>query len=443
MNTNENESEARRRYRSRGLHSDPKNTREKFQNEISHRLIPSLGDYILALFAGICAGAALMLDAAPLWFPAAALIPFCGPFIGMALSCTAGSLRFFLKSLGKHLLMQLLYLIGTAGTVWFLRDHTANPAVTGFFTSFDLYAIITVTAAAVITVLMLRGGSLSIGAFSSALMIFIMGPLTVAAWGFFCGNRHMILPALQWMLVYSVLAVTVAVILFILMRAASFNFRSVLMCLIMILLGAAIAAEGLHLLPFSVRERFSQQKDDLLQQVNLVTYTPTNTATATPTDTATPTPTATDTPTPTATNTPVTPTATSTDTPTPTNTATPTATNTPVTPTATSTDTPTPTPSITPTRTLIPTKLPTNTKMVTPTPVYGIVSVKGDWGVLVRQTPSLGSDVIRSVYNDNVLEITGDSVFVDNYMWISVRTNEGYDGWVVETALRTATPSPR
>ena len=98
MNTHETESEARRRYKKRGLHSDPKNARQKFQNEISHRLIPSLGDYIIALFAGICAGFALMLDASPLWILAAAMIPFCGPFIGLSLSCAAGSLRFFLKS---------------------------------------------------------------------------------------------------------------------------------------------------------------------------------------------------------------------------------------------------------------------------------------------------------------------------------------------------------
>ena len=443
MNTHETESEARRRYKKRGLHSDPKNARQKFQNEISHRLIPSLGDYIIALFAGICAGFALMLDASPLWILAAAMIPFCGPFIGLSLSCAAGSLRFFLKSIGKYLLMQALYLIGSAGTVWYMRDHTANPSVTGFFSSYNMYALITLIAATAFTVLLLkRSSSPSIGAFSSALMIFIMGPLTVAAWGYFCGNRHMILPALEVMLVYSILALTVAVILFILMRAASFNFGSILMCLIIVLLGAAIAAEGLQLLPFSVRDRYSQQKDDLLQQINLVTYTPTNTATATPTNTATATPTATDTPTATATSTPLTPTSTATDTPTPTNTATATATNTPVTPTATATDTPTATPSITPTRTLIPTKAPTQMKESTPTPVYGIVSVKGDWGVLVRQTPSLGSDVIRSVYNDNVLEITGDTIFADNYSWISVRTNEGLDGWVIESALRTATPSP-
>ena len=79
---------------------------------------------------------------------------------------------------------------------------------------------------------------------------------------------------------------------------------------------------------------------------------------------------------------------------------------------------------------------------MTPTPVYGIVNVSGDWGVLVRKTPSLYGDVIRSVYNDNVLEITGDSFYADGMSWISVRTNEGFDGWVHEGALRTATPVP-
>ena len=57
MNTNEYESEARRRYKKRGLYTEPKDSRQVFQNELSHKLIPSLGDYILALLAGACAGA--------------------------------------------------------------------------------------------------------------------------------------------------------------------------------------------------------------------------------------------------------------------------------------------------------------------------------------------------------------------------------------------------
>ena len=62
---------------------------------------------------------------------------------------------------------------------------------------------------------------ISLGSFSSAVTIFLMGPLTVAGWAFVSGSRHMILPALQTGLVYSLIALMFAVITFILMRAAN------------------------------------------------------------------------------------------------------------------------------------------------------------------------------------------------------------------------------
>ena len=82
------------------------------------------------------------------------------------------------------------------------------------------------------------------------------------------------------------------------------------------------------------------------------------------------------------------------------------------------------------------------TKYVTATPVYGWVNVRGDIGVLVRKTPAYGDNVIRSVRNDNVLELTGETVVADGLTWISVRTDDGYDGWVAEENVRTATPAP-
>ena len=441
MNTKEYESEARRRYEKRGLHIEPKNPRQVFQNKLSHKLIPSLGDYGFGLLSGICAGIALMMNASPLWILAAALIPFCGPFLGIVLSCAAGSFRFLLKSIGKYLLTQLLYLAGSGAVIWFLQSKgfSADLKAADFFSTYDLYAIITVIAGTFFTVLLLkRSNAPAIGAFSSAMMLFIMAPLTIAIWGFLSGNRHYIVPSLEVLLVYSILSLAVAVILFILMRAASLNFGSIVMCLVVIALGAGFAAEGLGLLPFSVRERISQPKADKLQELNLVTFTPTNTLTPTPTDTFTPTPT--NTYTPTATNTPTdTPTATPTNTATNTPTATATNTNTP-TPTNTATNTPTATPTNTPTRTLIPTKTPTPTEYMTPTPIWGIVHVANDPGVYVRSTPATSAEVIRGYYNGNALEITGESVVVDGITWVSVRTFDGYDGWIIETALRTATP---
>jgi len=444
MNTTEYESEARKRYRKRGLYEDPQGERQIFQNELSHKLIPSLGDYIFAILAGICGGAALMLNAEPLWIFTAALLPFCGPLLGISLSCVTGSLRFFGKSLGKHLLTVLLYCIGSTIAVLVLRSqHTPNMAVPAFFTSYNIYAILTVAVSAVICVVQLRqNNSLVMGSFSSAVMFFIMAPVTAASWAFFSGNRHMVLPALETGLVYALMALMLAGIVMILMRAANVSFGSILMSVILLGLGAVMTVEGLGLFGFSLRDRFESRQAELLQNINLVTYTPTNTPTATPTNTATMTPTNTYTPTATSTSTPVTPTATPTATWTSTATPTATATNTPVTPTPTITNTATVTPSITPTRTLIPTLTPTRTKVVTPTPVYGIVYVRGDTGVLVRTSPSLNSDVIRGVYNNAVLEILGETVVADTYTWISVRTNEGFDGWVTVDVLRTATPVP-
>ncbi|MBQ6483201.1 MAG: SH3 domain-containing protein [Anaerolineaceae bacterium] len=444
MNNKEYESEARKRYKKRGLYEDPKGDRQIFQNELSHKLIPSLGDYLLALAAGICAGMALMLNADPMWILSAALIPFCGPFIGISLSCVTGSLRFFGKSLGKHLLTLLLFWVGSMLSILILKgNHAPHEGTAAFFTAYNPFAILSVALCTVICVIQLRRNDmLSLGSFSSAVTIFLMAPLTVAGWAFVSGHRHLILPSLQTGLVYSLIALMLSVITLILMRAANVNFVSILMSLIILVLGFVMTAEGFGLFGFSLRERYGEKQAEILKNINLVTYTPTNTPTATPTNTPTMTPTNTDTPTPTATNTPITPTATATNTATATATFTPTATNTPITPTPTVTNTATVTPSITPTRTLIPTATPTKTKVVTPTPIYGIVYVSRDTGVLVRTTPTLNSEVIRGVYNNAVLEITGETVFADGYNWISVRTNEGFDGWVTVDVLRTATPVP-
>ncbi len=444
MNTNEYESEARKRYKKRGLYEEPQNQRQIFQNELSHKLIPSMGDYLLALIAGLCAGTALMLGADALWIFTAALIPFCGPFLGISLSCTAGSIRFLGKSLGKYLLILLLFLIGSLIMILILQgSHTPKEAVAEFFSRQNIYAVFAVAVGVVICVLQLnRNNSTALGAFSSALMVFIMAPLTVAGWAFISGNRDLVFPALETGLLYSLIALMLACAAFYLIRAGSPVITGILMSLVLMIPGIFASAACLGFLPSSVEDNLNQKKAAMMQSINLVTYTPTSTPTATATNTATLTPTNTATPTQTPTGTPVTPSATMTSTATMTPTVTGTATRTPVTPTPTSTFTATVTPSITPTRTLIPTMTPTKTKMMTPTPVYGIVSVKGDTGVLVRTTPSLVSDVIKGLYNNAILEITGQTVYADGYTWISVKTNEGYEGWVTVEVLRTATPGP-
>ena len=190
------------------------------------------------------------------------------------------------------------------------------------------------------------------------------------------------------------------------------------------------------------------------------TATPTDTATPTPTatDTSTPTATATDTPTPTETDTPtVTPTATNTATATntftpsatPTKTLTPTITNTPtITPTATKT----PTATITPTATMTftPTMTPTATQTPSATPTlnplqaaareaeesnHGLISVKNDSSVLVRDKAGRNGTIVISAANGSTVELLGETAAADNQTWIRVRTDYGYIGWIPQSAV--------
>lgn len=430
MNTSDYESAARKRYNSRGLYAEPKTARQISQNKLSHILIPSLSFYIYSPIAGAIAAAALMLNSTSLRLLALAFIPFCGPLIGIALGCAAGSIRFLFQSLYKALLSMLLFAAGSAAAILCLRNgFTPTDGTAAAFFVADQWTVPTALICALLCVVQLRRDGHLTQAFGAVTLSFVLFPLTAAVWGAFSGSRDLLFGALRVSLLFAVLTVAAAVAALIFSRAASMNAAAVVMCLAAIASGGFSAAAALRVT--SANAAIDGRTADWLNGANLMTYTPTNTATATSTPTMTLTPTETSTPTitPTASETP---TATATTTMMPTDTATPT-----ITPTATET------PTVTPTRTLIPTLTPTVTKYLTPTPVYGIVNAKGDVGVLVRKDPSTSSDVIRSVYNDSVLEMTGETAEKDGIIWVSVRTNEGYTGWVAEAVLRTATPEPR
>ncbi len=430
MNTSDYESAARKRYNRRGLFAEPKTARQVSQNKLSHILIPSLSFYIYSLIAGAIAAAALMLNTDSLRLLALAFMPFCGPLIGIALGCAAGSIRFLFQSLYKALLSMLLFVTGSAVVILCLQNRftPADGRAAAFFVT-DLWTVPTALICALLCVVQLRRDGHLTQAFGAVTLSFVLFPLTAAVWGVFSGSRDVLFGALRVSLLFAALTVAAAVTALIFTRAASLTTAAVAMCLLAIAAGGFSAASALKVT--SPNAALDGRSAELLNSANLLTYTPTNTATATdtPTMTLTPTKTATPTITPTATDTP---TATETTTMMPTDTATPTVTN-----------TATVTPTITPTRTLIPTLTPTVTKFLTATPVYGIVNAKGDVGVLVRKDPSITADVIRSVYNDSVLEMTGNTAEKDGILWVSVRTNEGYDGWVAESVLRTATPEPR
>lgn len=432
-------SAARKRYNKRGLYPNPQTPRETFLRELSHRLVPSFDYYIFALLSGICGGAALMLNAYPLLILAAALLPFLSPLFGIALSCADGSLRFLLKSLGKYILAQILFFAGSFAVIFFMRTYgVGNEELLRFCKSIDLYAVITTVICGFMAMLLLGQNMNRLQyAFSSGAGIFAFLPLTALAYAVIFHDNGSILPMVGTICFYGFLAVLSAITACICLHAFTLRAGAFLMSGVLYAAAVVLLLNSLGMIRPSLQDRIRPAKNDILDEISLVTYTPTNTLTPTPTNTPTMTPTATSTNTPTMT-------PTNTFVPTATSTLTPTPTNTPITPTPTNTSTPTqtasPTPTMTATRTLVPTLTPTKTKIMTPTPVYGLVYVKGDSGLLIRSKPSYDGSVIRSANNDSVLELTGERVESGGIIWISVRTNEGYDGWAAESAIRTATP---
>jgi hypothetical protein len=112
---------------------------------------------------------------------------------------------------------------------------------------------------------------------------------------------------------------------------------------------------------------------------------------------------------------------------------TPSATSTPVPPTASSTSTITP--SVTPSLTL--------TFTPSPTPIFAIVNAEEGGGAILRAQPGWGTDQVTSVLNGAIVQIIDEKpAEVDNVFWLNVRIPDGREGWMLETTLLVATPSP-
>ena len=121
-----------------------------------------------------------------------------------------------------------------------------------------------------------------------------------------------------------------------------------------------------------------------------------------------------------------------------------TLTSSPIPPSPTLTSTPIP-PTLTPTVTVTPpaSLTPTIPPSPTPTPVYAYINAtSGDPpGAKVRAEPE--GTVIRSYLNDTLVQILPGSVEKSGQVWVHVIVVEdGTEGWILQTLLLIATPSP-
>lgn len=465
MNGTENENKARARYLKRGIYSNPDNSRKIYLNDLAHKLIPSLGYYILLIIAGITCGLAFLYHSKALLVLTLAILPFMGPFFGISLSAATGSFSFLWKSFLKFLIGIALFFLSALGVGGFacqpglliaqpIENLSSSATVTlfsgdlGFFTVPDGLMILTMIICSFAAAFVIVKGSEHPQALSSGIMAGVLLPIGLA--GYCIGLQYIdpLWDCIRTSVVYGLIGLAASLLAFLFKRVFVPQFKTFLLSGILLVCATLYLCDFTNMINLNLDARFSPMRDQFNALVNPPTVTPTPipsaTATATITQTATFTPTGTITKQPTATlsvtfTKSITPTQ-----PTVTPSATITYTAVPPTPTktytVTYTPTVTPTKVMTPTRTIRPSKTPTITFTPSATIVYGIVSVSNDVGLLIRAHPGLDSEYVKSQFNGSMLEILGEQKEQDGILWVKVRTNDGSEGWASAAALRTATP---
>jgi hypothetical protein len=101
-----------------------------------------------------------------------------------------------------------------------------------------------------------------------------------------------------------------------------------------------------------------------------------------------------------------------------------------------------PTATKTPTHTLVPSHTPTLTLTPVPTPLWAKVYAPLSNGVLVRLEPNGTSKIVASLLNDNLVEVLPEIVQDGTITWVHVRVNATTLGWINQSLLITATPTP-
>jgi hypothetical protein len=94
----------------------------------------------------------------------------------------------------------------------------------------------------------------------------------------------------------------------------------------------------------------------------------------------------------------------------------------------------------TPTHTLVPSATPTETLTPASTPIWAIV--KANNGAYVRAEPNFNAKIVDGVLDGSLVQVLPDTVQDGGTTWAHIITNNGIEGWIVQSILVTATPLP-
>ena len=85
----------------------------------------------------------------------------------------------------------------------------------------------------------------------------------------------------------------------------------------------------------------------------------------------------------------------------------------------------------------------TPTLTAEPTPLYALIASSRGGGAYLRREP--GGPVILTLSNDELVQALTAPLEYDGEDWVQVkvlRGNESFEGWIIQSVLKTATPSP-
>jgi hypothetical protein len=111
--------------------------------------------------------------------------------------------------------------------------------------------------------------------------------------------------------------------------------------------------------------------------------------------------------------------------------------------TATSTLTPTPVPptaTLTPPVTPSPTLTPTDTPTPTATPIFAYVETGSAEGARIRSEP--GGETVGFLANGTLVILLPETSEIEGELWVRILAPEGVEGWIVQSLVTVATPSP-
>jgi Predicted membrane protein len=392
-------SEARRRRRSHGYIPTTKGDRAVFMAQLSERLVANADFYLFSLLCGVVLAAAILLDNPAIYILAALLAPFMAPVVGLGFASVVGSLRFFVQSMGSLAIGGLLvFLMGLLGG-W-ISKLFPNLQLTQahFHVNFSIPDFILLTIGIVLAIYLTVKAPKSRSLVASVALAYeIYIPISLAGFGITSGFQGLFPEGLEivglW-LAWVIFAGTIFLTILKIRPTTIFGY----------LLTAVLLAAALYGLLSN-----SAIGSTLKSQLNANVPTPTAGWTAEPSvpqDTV-------------AAITGVT--------------LTPTLTPAPGTISMRE--------SATPTNTLVPTDTATVTITPKPTPLYAQTYSSQSDGVVIRKTA--GGDYLALLKVNTLVEIL-DTTDLNGRIWVHIRVVEtGQEGWIVQSLLMTATPSPQ